>query len=91
MIPEETKIRTAVAGLNLAWRVEKDVACFVDKQRREARMTIALVQEIAEDTLHAILAAFATGATEIRWSNGASLCFSPEATPIGLPQGDMKQ
>ena len=83
-IEEERTIREASASLNLAVRSERIssgnmVFIALDQHGREMRISPELVRLAARDQLNAVLAAFAVGATEIKWRDGTTLVLSIEA------------
>lgn len=69
---EERTIQEAAAGLNVAVRSERTpsgqtVFIAVEGYGREMRISPELVRTMPSDHIHATLAAFAVGATEIRF------------------------
>jgi len=67
---EERKIRAAAAGLNLAVRLEPGLGAspevfVVEGHGREMQITPELVRLASPEHLHALLAAFAAGATQV--------------------------
>ncbi len=71
-------VRAAVVGLHLTVypadpKVPGSQVRFVDEQRRELGMSPEYIRLVSREKLHAILAAFAVGATEIKWMDGSTL------------------
>ena len=74
----EQTIREAAAGLNVAVRSERTPSghtdfVAVDQHAREMRISPGVVSVMPRGHAHAMLAAFAVGATEIKWRDGSTL------------------
>ena len=89
--------RETAAGLNLAARIEPGCGgqppkfSVVEQHGWVLRVTPELVRLLERDKLHAILAAFAAGATEIKWRDGTTLTLviePPVASDGPVDSGD---
>jgi len=74
----EEKLREAAAGLNLAVQpsdpdVPGSQARIIDRHKREMGISPQFLRFESRERLHAILAAFAAGAMEIKWIDGNTL------------------
>ena len=77
-VRERWKLREAAVGLNLAVHpfspdTPGSQMRFVDRHGRELGISPGFVRSESRERLHAILAAFAAGATEIKWIDGTVL------------------
>lgn len=71
-------VQAATAGLHLTVypadpNVPGSQVRFVDRQGRELGVSPEFVRLESRERLHAILAAFAEGATQIKWMDGSTL------------------
>ena len=84
----EQELREAARGVNVAIRAERDLGrggrpmlLIVDRNGREMKVSPELIKLSGHDERLAILAAFAAGATEIKWRDGSTLTLVIEPPP----------